>query len=284
MFLVNIRQVLFGKRVVDSLNHTQILSNLSGKKLALFSSALATVLLVLPTTDAMAADVSIEHEYEVAKSSLVAETKELATKPAEVQTVTVASDAISEPVVRDEFTVTAPPPPPPPPVPVVMTKSKTSAIVSYGPLVNDPNAAVQFPFQHELVISSPFGKRVPVCTPGYGCGSDFHSGVDFQGPVGTQLFVIADGVVISSGNSGAYGNHVVIEHVIDGVVTRSLYAHMVEGSSPLSVGQSVKVGDPVGLLGNSGRSTGSHLHFEIQINGSPVDPMTWGKWNTGVRS
>ena len=72
-----------------------------------------------------------------------------------------------------------------------------------------------------------------------------------------------------------YGNHVRIVSTINGDQVEALYAHMQMNSSPLKVGDTVKVGDFLGLVGSTGTSTGNHLHFEIKLNGTNVDPFAY---------
>jgi murein DD-endopeptidase MepM/ murein hydrolase activator NlpD len=94
---------------------------------------------------------------------------------------------------------------------------------------------------------------------------------------GTPIQVVADGVVsvAQASDNGGLGVYVEIEHVIDGQKITSVYAHMLEGSLQLSKGQTVTVGQIVGQVGNTGTSTGAHLHFEIHADGTPVDPFAW---------
>ncbi|WP_166876187.1 M23 family metallopeptidase [Salinibacterium sp. ZJ450] len=134
---------------------------------------------------------------------------------------------------------------------------------------------VRWPFPVAVPLSSGYGDRVAPCR---GCSSQ-HEGVDFVPGAGTPIFAIADGVVKSHTQGGAYGNHVVLEHVINGKKVTSLYAHMQWGSSPLSEGDMIPVGEFIGLVGNTGASTGPHLHFEIHLDGVPVNPFTWLKAN-----
>ncbi len=98
-----------------------------------------------------------------------------------------------------------------------------------------------------------------------------HKGVDYACSIGTTVFASSAGTVVQAGyNSGGYGNNVVISHP-DGRMTR--YAH--NSKILVHVGQHVEQGQPIALSGNTGRSTGPHLHFEIYINGSPVNPLKY---------
>ncbi len=113
-------------------------------------------------------------------------------------------------------------------------------------------------------IASPFGWRVH---PIYG-DQRLHAGIDIDAPHGAPVRAAADGTVVIAGYQTGYGNTVVIDH---GGGLATLSAHL----SVISVraGQTVSVGQLVGAVGNTGNSTGPHLHFEVRINGSPVDPM-----------
>lgn len=139
--------------------------------------------------------------------------------------------------------------------------------------VNDPESLIQWPFTRGVPIGSGFGYRAAPCR---GCSSA-HQGLDMNPGTGTPIQVIADGVVSEAGGpAGNYGQYVIVDHLVDGRLVRSLYAHMLAGSSPLSAGDYVSVGDEVGLVGNTGRSTGAHLHLEIRVDGATaVDPRAW---------
>lgn len=108
-------------------------------------------------------------------------------------------------------------------------------------------------------FTSPFGPR----------WGSFHSGVDLAGPVGTPIYAADGGTVIRAGYFGGYGNCIDIDHG-NGVITR--YGH----NSVLLVGTGEKVyqGQEIAKMGNSGNSTGPHLHFEIRIGGSAIDPCS----------
>lgn len=134
--------------------------------------------------------------------------------------------------------------------------------------VNNASSAVQWPFPVGVPVSSGFGMRW-----GY-----MHNGVDFiPGGEGAPIRAIADGVVRVATEAGAsYGVHVIIDHVIDGQAVASHYAHMLVGSLKVKPGDVVKVGQVIGNVGNTGHSTGPHLHFEILLNGTtPTEPLSW---------
>ncbi|PIE09928.1 MAG: peptidase M23 [Rhodobacterales bacterium] len=97
-----------------------------------------------------------------------------------------------------------------------------------------------------------------------------HNGLDFAAPIGTPIYAPADGVVTFAGWSSGYGRLVKIQHEF-GIETR--YAH--QSRMRVSVGQRVSRGDRIGDIGNSGRSTGPHLHYEVRVGGKPVNPMIY---------
>jgi murein DD-endopeptidase MepM/ murein hydrolase activator NlpD len=134
---------------------------------------------------------------------------------------------------------------------------------------------IRWPFPTAVPISSGFGDRVAPCRY---CSSN-HRGVDFTPGSGTPIFAIADGVVTAAEFGGGYGQYAYIEHDINGQKILSVYAHMRRDSSPLRVGEEIQVGDFIGLVGNTGTSTGAHLHLEIRINEEYVDPFAWLKEN-----
>jgi murein DD-endopeptidase MepM/ murein hydrolase activator NlpD len=115
-------------------------------------------------------------------------------------------------------------------------------------------------------ISSYFGEREDP----FSGEEAYHKGVDFAGAAGASVMSVAAGVVTWAGNRTGYGNLVEINHG-DGYVTR--YAH--NQRTLVTVGQTVKRGDPIALMGSTGRSTGPHVHFEVIRNGRQVDPLTF---------
>jgi murein DD-endopeptidase MepM/ murein hydrolase activator NlpD len=112
-------------------------------------------------------------------------------------------------------------------------------------------------------ISSGFGYR---SDPFTGAGA-FHAGLDFKGPIGAPIYAAAAGRVSFAGVHQGYGNCIEIDHG-NGLMTR--YAHMSRFAA--QIGQTVAAGDVIGAIGNTGRSTGPHLHFEVRINDRPVNP------------
>jgi len=104
-----------------------------------------------------------------------------------------------------------------------------------------------------------------------------HAGTDFAAPIGTPIYATADGVVTEAGWHSGYGRLITIQHEF-GIETR--YAHL--NAMRVSIGQRVSRGDRIGDMGNSGRSTGPHLHYEIRVGGTPVNPMTYIRAGTDV--
>jgi murein DD-endopeptidase MepM/ murein hydrolase activator NlpD len=115
-------------------------------------------------------------------------------------------------------------------------------------------------------IVSGFGYRTH---PIYGT-TRFHSGVDIDGACSQPIFAAEDGAVLSAGSNGGYGLATVIDH---GNGLSTLYGH--QSSLGVSSGQRVGRGEQIGLVGTTGLSTGCHLHFEVRVNGEPVDPVPY---------
>ena len=129
---------------------------------------------------------------------------------------------------------------------------------------------------HDPEISSDFGWRVAPCGA---CSSD-HQGVDFVPGEGKPVMAILNGVVTEAGINQGYGYWVKIEHIVpitEGEVERwvTVYAHLKAGSIPddVRVGANVSRGQTLGAVGDTGISTGPHLHFELHIDGVVVDPL-----------
>ena len=147
--------------------------------------------------------------------------------------------------------------------PVTQVVSKGPAPVSIASNVSrGTNISIGIAWPLRGPINSPFGSR----------WGGVHTGLDIGGKTGTPYYAAAAGKVISAGWGGGYGYVLLIDHG-NGIRTR--YAH----SSKLlvSVGQQVQQGQNIGLVGSTGNSTGSHLHFEVIKNGTPVNPMNYLK-------
>ena len=139
---------------------------------------------------------------------------------------------------------------------------------------SNARGTVQWPFPVGVPISSRYGLRT---APTSGASTN-HLGVDFTPGSGVPIQIIADGVVreVVGWDDGGCGVNVTIDHMIAGQLVSSKYCHMQAGSVRVSVGQQVKVADIVGRVGNTGISTGAHLHLEIRLNGTePTDPYAW---------
>jgi murein DD-endopeptidase MepM/ murein hydrolase activator NlpD len=188
-------------------------------------------------------------------------------------TASVAAVTIGD---RDSYSITKPVPPP-----VTATSTTTQGVTAAGAagkVVNAGTGDIRWPFPGVTPLSSDFGPRVAPCSA---CSS-FHEGIDMIPGKGTPIGAIAAGRVRVSGMDYNYGQYVVIDHVIDGRTVSSLSGHMIVGSTPLRVGDTVAVGDFVGSVGNSGTSTGAHLHLSILLDGTlSIDPQAWLTTNAG---
>lgn len=109
-------------------------------------------------------------------------------------------------------------------------------------------------------ITSHFGLR----------GGAMHNGTDIAPSCGTPIYAVNAGTVVRAGPSSGYGNLITIDHD-GGVVTR--YAHMFDNGVLVRVGQQVAAGEQIGLVGNNGKSSGCHLHFEVMVDGRFTDPV-----------
>lgn len=118
------------------------------------------------------------------------------------------------------------------------------------------------PLNSAFRYTSPFGRR----------WGRAHEGIDMAGPVGTPVYATADGTVTWAGWQSGYGNLIKIEHELG---TETRYGHL--SKIKVKVGQKISRGSLIGAMGNTGRSTGSHLHYEVRVNGSAVNPMTFIK-------
>ena len=120
------------------------------------------------------------------------------------------------------------------------------------------------PIRGEAAVSSPFGTRLDPFTRGLA----LHTGLDLKAEYGEPARATAPGLVVAAEHAGGYGNMVEIDHG-HGLTTR--FGHLARiGVRP---GQRVAAGETIGLVGSTGRSTGTHLHYETRVDGEPVDPQ-----------
>lgn len=217
-----------------------------------------------------------------------------ATKPAEAsttiqqlaaddaQSLVVASEATSAPLARGTFTATTPDE-------IAKKKAeeaaaaraaaaaKTASVSSSAGSYNMAGYALVSPGSGEVRYPLPGGSYTQGRTIGGG-----HNGVDMLAPAGTPIYATAAGVVRASAESiGGYGVCVMIDHVIGGQRVSTTYGHMIYGSRQVQAGQTVAAGQLIGFVGSTGRSTANHLHFEVWINGSLVEPYSWLAANAG---
>ena len=135
-----------------------------------------------------------------------------------------------------------------------MDRLETNVPSSSGPIVW-PLSSVR--------ISSPYGYR----------WGELHAGLDMDPPYGTPIMAVADGIVaaVYPAGSSSLGLTVIIDHNVNGVKFSTLYAHM--SGANIGAGQTVSAGQVIGAVGNSGNSTGPHLHLEVHVNGTAIDPV-----------
>lgn len=98
----------------------------------------------------------------------------------------------------------------------------------------------------------------------------FHAGIDIRGMIGDEITTTADGTIVFAGIKGGYGNCIIVQHAHG---YKTLYGHL--SKINVKIGDKVKYGDVIGLLGNTGRSTGPHVHYEVIQNNTKLDPKNY---------
>lgn len=150
-----------------------------------------------------------------------------------------------------------------PAAPSRASRSRTQPAPTPAPGSSETGPAevtVQFARPGKGRLTSPYGRR----------WGRLHAGIDLAAGMGSPVRAAARGVVLSAGAESGYGRVVRVVHA-DGTVT--VYAHM--SAALVHAGERVQAGELVGREGNTGRSTGPHLHFEVRVNGTPVNPLNW---------
>lgn len=148
--------------------------------------------------------------------------------------------------------------------------------ITANSLIINPNyigGEMLWPVPGYTKLSSTFKMRVHPITGVY----KLHTGIDIPAPIGTNFLAANEGIVVKASYNTAYGNMVMVDH---GGGVSTLYAH--GDKIMVTLGQTVKKGDVVLQTGNTGNSTGPHAHFEVRINGTPVDPLPYVTHKDGV--
>ncbi|GAC1316145.1 MAG: hypothetical protein NVSMB12_12610 [Acidimicrobiales bacterium] len=156
---------------------------------------------------------------------------------------------------------------------VAAQAQESANIIALLASLGDPNQPVATPTGGYFTIPVP---NVPI-TQRFGPNFDpftgiagFHPGIDFGAKMGTSILAAGDGTVVFAGQESGYGNYTCIDH---GHHVATCYGH--QSALLVQVGDQVKRSQVIGLVGTTGYSTGPHLHFEVRLSGTPVDPMPW---------
>ncbi|MEO9170224.1 MAG: peptidoglycan DD-metalloendopeptidase family protein [Candidatus Baltobacteraceae bacterium] len=176
----------------------------------------------------------------------------VATEVAEIEDLTAAEEAELEALIRERQAQ----------LEAEREARRRAAGIAGNPLPREGGPG-SFSWPVSGTITSPFGWR----SNPFGGAPDFHPGLDIAAPSGTTVTAAASGTVILAQWYGGYGNFIMIDH---GGSVSSGYGHL--SAMYVSVGQQVQRGQAIGAVGSTGHSTGPHLHFEVRINGKPVDP------------
>ncbi|WP_205030368.1 peptidoglycan DD-metalloendopeptidase family protein [Salinibacterium amurskyense] len=224
----------------------------ASKALSLVAMLFAFPILVgvsVPSNVFMNADSAV-----IAAGAPAADVAALSATPRTTQSLAVSDDVESEVAAHDNIKV----------ISYAEVLALKYAGVDYE--YRATTGAIRWPFPYSIPITDGFGYR----------SSGFHKGTDFAAASGTPIYAVADGTVeLIQADWSGYGYHAVISHTINGQQVTSLYAHMITDSSPIVVGQEIKAGDFIGLVGETGIAYGAHLHFEIHLDDVPVDPYAW---------
>lgn len=224
-------------------------------------AGLLAVSMTLPAEAVAAAQGGQSH----AAISLLTASKQVASSPSddEIQAYVASSDVQNDAILRAEGFSTAS---------LIDLAEQQGISYSNTVFTNDPDAAIQWPFIVGVGMSYGYGMR----------DGRLHEGLDLVPGSGAPVQAIADGKVrMATESGGNYGVTVYIDHIVDGELITSHYSHMQYDSLEVSTGDTVKVGDIIGKVGNTGRSYGAHMHFELIVDGSTIDPLPWLNENAG---
>jgi len=199
----------------------------------------------------------------------------------DAQSLVVASEATAAPLARSTYSATTP-------EEIAKKKAEEAAkkraaaaarvaSVNSGGRISDADLRLVAAGSGEVRYPLPGGSYYVSRTLGSG-----HNGADMVAPAGTPIFAAAAGVVrVSSESYYGYGVGVVIDSIVGGQRVSTTYGHMTNGTRGVQAGQVVSAGQYIGKVGNTGHSFGAHLHFEVKINGSLVEPIGWLRVNAG---
>lgn len=195
----------------------------------------------------------------------------------DAQSLVVASETTAAPLDRGTYSATTP---------EEIAKAKAAEAAKARAAAARSSRGSVASVDLSMVAPGSGAVRYPVTSFSYGPRNVFrpasrpnHDGFDMMTGTGSPIFAVADGVVRKSGWGGAFGKVVVIDHIIGGKRVSTLYAH--QSQLVVSAGQSVTAGQLIGQVGTTGRTTAPHLHFEVRINGSLVNPQSWLAANAG---
>jgi murein DD-endopeptidase MepM/ murein hydrolase activator NlpD len=147
---------------------------------------------------------------------------------------------------------------------------KPKVVLAPSPLLTGPNAMnTPTPRGLAMGLSPPGANRLGGFRVG-GTNVQLHEGVDLVAAVGTPVYAAGDGIVVGAEPKGRYGNWIEIEH--PGKLA-TVYGHLSAFATGITAGSEVKRGELIGFTGNTGRTTGPHLHFEVRVNGRPTNPI-----------
>lgn len=196
----------------------------------------------------------------------------------DAQSLVVASEATAAPLVHGAFTATTPE--------EIEKKKAEEAAAARAAAAASTASSAGFDISKYALVSPGSGEvRYPLPQGSYKVTRTLgggHNGADMVCPALTPIYAAAAGVVrVSSESYYGYGVGVVIDSVIGGQRVSTTYGHMTYGTRQVQVGDTVAAGQLIGLVGSTGRSTANHLHFEVQINGTLVEPIGWLAANAG---
>jgi len=199
----------------------------------------------------------------------------------DAQSLIVASEATAAPLAHGAFTATTP-------EEIEKKKAEAAAAARAAAAASTASASASAGFdisKYALVSPGSGEVRYPLPQGSYKVTRTLggaHNGADMVCPALTPIYAAAAGVVrVSSESYYGYGVGVVIDSVVGGQRVSTTYGHMTYGTRQVEVGQTVEAGQLIGLVGSTGHSTANHLHFEVKINGTLVEPIGWLAANAG---